>query len=119
MSYAMLNPTTAVTCVASAFCAAKMSGVSVSVPFLVVLLLLSVQVSIASPGLTSSLVIIFGQLGLSPDYVGIFTTCKIVTRKIAALFSAYSALLEELNVAFREKAVDESILSAENTEILE
>lgn len=119
MSYAMLNPTTAVTCVASAFCAAKMSGVSVSVPFLVVLLLLSVQVSIASPGLTSSLVIIFGQLGLSTDYVGIFTTCKIVTGKIAALFSAYSALLEELNVAFREKAVDESILFAENTEILE
>lgn len=118
MSYAMLNPTTTITCVASAFCAAQMSGVSVSLSFLVVLFLLSVQVSIASPGLTSSLVIIFGQLGLSSDYVGVFTACKIVTRKAAGVFSAFSTLLEELDAALRKNAVDESILSAENAEAL-
>ena len=117
MSRALLNPTTTITCVAAAFCAAQMSGVSVSSPFLVVLFLLSVQVSIASPGLTSSLVIIFGQLGASADYVGIFTACRIVTGSPASFFSAYSSLLGELDAALRKKAVDESILFSTDAQI--
>lgn len=117
MSRALLNPTTTVTCVAASFCAAKMSGVSVSLSFLVVLFLLSVQVSISSPGLTSALVLIFGQLGISPDYVGVFTACKVVTGKAAGIFSSYCNLLEELNTALREKDVDESILSASDAEL--
>ena len=117
MSRALLNPTTTVTCVAASFCAAQMSGVSVSSSFLVVLFLLSVQVSISSPGLTSALVLIFGQLGISPDYVGVFMACRVVTGKAAGLFSSFCNLLEELNTALREKDVDRTILSATDAQL--
>lgn len=112
MSYAMLYPFATICCVVSAFFVAQMVGMAVSASFMIVLFILAVQLSLACPGLTGSMVIVFGQLGLPVDYVGVFNACRIITEKIAQFFSSAIVVLEELDAAFAENAVDEAVLRA-------
>ncbi len=110
MSFAMFYPYSAICGIAAAFCAAQMSGTAVTLSFLLILFIVSVQLSLSSSSVTSSMVIIFGQLGLPAEYVGLFNACCMIVRKIASVFSSIYCAMEELDVAFKENAVDESIL---------
>lgn len=113
MSFAMFYPYSAICGIAAAFCAAQMSGTAVTLSFLLILFIVSVQLSLSSSSVTSSMVIIFGQLGLPVEYVGLFNACGMIVRKIASVFSSIYSAMEELDVAFKENAVDEDILRGE------
>ncbi len=110
MSYAMLNPTMVISIVVPAFFAASAAGVPVSSSFLLVLFLLTVQLSLASTGTISSWVIVFTQLGLPMSFVGVFSASRIVIKNFTAAFSVLFLSLEQIDAACAAKAVDDSIL---------
>lgn len=110
MCYAMLNPTLVINIVVPTFFAASSTGVPVSSSFLLVLFLLSVQLSLASSGTTTSWVIVFTQLSLPLEFVGVFSASKIVIKNFTAAFSILFLSLEQIDAACADKAVDESVL---------
>ena len=112
MNMAMFGSTGPLKYVSAVFYAAHASGAALSPSSLLVLLVLSIQFSLASPGLVTALTIIFTQLGLPTDYVGIISVCNALTKNIMAFFSGLISGLEETEAACLAGQVDRERLEA-------
>jgi hypothetical protein len=83
-----------------------MSGTPISFGFILILVILSVELSLACPGLTASLTIMFSSLGMSTDYVGFFSAYNVLIRNMQAGFAVTYRMLEHLEEAYVLNAVD-------------
>jgi Na+/H+-dicarboxylate symporter len=106
LSQAMLAPSTTVLLTLAAFQCAEMSGTPISFGFILILVILSVELSLACPGLTASLTIMFSSLGMSTDYVGFFSAYNVLIRNMQAGFAVTYRMLEHLEEAYVLDAVD-------------
>ncbi len=101
MCSAMLSTKTAINVVIAVFMVAEMTGVAVSASFLLVLVLVTLELSIASPGTTSALTIIFATLSMPTDYVGLFTVYRLLINNFSAGCSEAYAMLEQVEAAYK------------------
>lgn len=95
----MLSPSNAISFPMAALFIADLTGTPVSVSFLMVLLILVVELCLASPGFVVGCSIIFPSLGMSADYVGIISAYGVFTRNVAAAFNASYRMLEQIEAA--------------------
>ena len=101
MSTAMLSPKTAINVVISAFMAAQLENVPVSIGFLLVLILVTVELSTASPGISAACTAMLTALGLPVSYVGLFTTYRLLTDNYGAACCISYNVLEEVEIAHK------------------
>ena len=106
MSSAMLSPKTAVNVVIAAFMAAQLENVPVSIAFLVVLIITTTELSIASPGIPAACTVMLKALGLPLNYVGLFTTYRLLTDNFGAACSISYSMLEEIEIAHKLDAIE-------------
>lgn len=86
--------------------AASLSGTAISVPFLVVLIILTLELSIASPGTTSSWAIMLASLGMPTSYVGMFAAYRMLTANYEAACTTVYSVLEQVEAAKKMDAVE-------------
>ena len=99
MSQAMLSIKTVVHLTIPPFLISKYTGMPITLSFLLVLVILTLELSIASPGIQSAWVILFASLTLPPEYVGIFAVYKILTTNYGSACSMLYAALEQIEVS--------------------
>ena len=99
MSQAMLSIKTVVPLTIPPFLISKYTGMPITLSFLLVLVILTLELSIASPGIQSAWVILFASLTLPPEYVGIFAVYKILTTNYGSACSMLYAALEQIEVS--------------------
>ena len=109
MSQAMFRPRTTVHLVIAPFLIAKYAGISISQTFLFVLIILSLELSVASAGITSAWMILFAALNLPMEYVGIFVIYKVFTTNFSAAGSMFYYGLEQIEAAHDMNALDRSL----------
>ena len=111
MSHAMLWPCSPIKYTIAAIFAATLAGVPVSVSFLLVLIIIVVELALASPGFAAGCSIIFPALGISVEYVGIFTAYNVFVRNAGAAFDTSYQMLEQIEVAKVMKKIEVNTLS--------
>ena len=107
LNQAMLSPATTIVLTLAPFLVAEMSGMHISLGFLLVLVILAVELSMASPGLTAAWTIMFSSLGMSTDYVGFFSAYGVFVKNFTAAFGVTYRMLEQTEAAYVMDAIDE------------
>ena len=87
--------------VIATFMVAELSGVAVTTSFLLVLIIVTLELSIASPGTTSAWTIMFETLGMPTSYVGLFTIYRMFTINYGTACSMLYNMLEEAEAAHK------------------
>ena len=99
ISQAMLSVKTTVHLVIPPFLILKYTGMPITSSFLLVLIILTLEMSIASPGINSAWVILFASLALPSDYVGIFAVYKMLTTNYGSACSMLYSALEQIELS--------------------
>ncbi len=110
LNQAMLAPGQTVVLTLAPFLVAEMTDMRVSLGFLLVLVILSVELSVASPGLTAGWTIMFSSLGMPTDYVGFFSAYGVFIKNFNAAFGVAYRMLEQTEAAYVMDAIDEEKL---------
>lgn len=106
MCSAMLSPKTTICLVLATCMAAQATGLMISESFILVMALVTLELSLANPGLTSSIVIMFETLGMPMSYVGLFSAYRLLTENyVSAVVEAY-CILEEVEAAHKLNKVN-------------
>lgn len=108
MCSAMLSPKTTVNVVIAAFMMAAITGTPVSLSFLVILVIVTLELSIASPGTASAWTIIFGTLGMPTSYVGLFSAYRLLTVNYSSACTEAYYLLEDVEAAYKLGGIKET-----------
>ena len=115
MSQAMLNTYSTIMMTIPPFLILKYMGLPISYSFLLVLVLMVLELSIANPGTTGGWIILFAALGFSSDYVGMFLTYKMACANYNAASGALQVGLEQIEAADSFGALDLEKLREEPT----
>lgn len=106
LNQSMLSPIGPIYYVLAPFFVAEITGTPVSIRFMFILLILSVQLAMAYPGIIAGNTIIFNALGLSTDYVGMFTAYSVFIKNASAAYGITYRLLEITEAAYRTDNID-------------
>ncbi len=106
MCSAMLSVKTTVNVILAAFMVASITGTPVSVTFLFAMFIIAVELSLASPGTTSSWTVMLKSMSMSTDYVGILTVYRLFTANYGAASTEAYCMLEEIESAYTYKKID-------------
>jgi len=101
MSTAMLSPKTAINVVIAAFMAMQLENIPVSLSFLAVLFIVTMELSTASPGISAAYAVMLKAAGLPLSYVGLFTSYRLLTDNFGSACCVSYNLLEEIEVAHK------------------
>ena len=112
LSYGMLLPSTTIAFALSTFFIAEATGTAVTLSFLVIFFIITLQLSLASPGLTPGITLIAESLGMDTDYVGLFSAFRVFTKNATAAFSVAYKMLEQTEAAYLTGNIDEEVLSS-------
>lgn len=99
MGQAMLSLKSVVHLIIPPFLILKYTGLPITQSFLLVLVILVLELSIASPGTQSAWVILVASLALPPEYVGIFAVYKILTTNYGSGCSMMYAVMKQIETA--------------------
>ena len=116
---AMLSLKTAVYVITATLLVAEMSGMAMTTSFLFTMLFVTLELSLASPGATAALVIMFTVLGISTDYVGLFSIYRVATDNYCTACAMGYSMLEQKEAAHRlggEKESQETLRAEESQE---
>ncbi|MBR2768730.1 MAG: hypothetical protein IKD68_07340, partial [Solobacterium sp.] len=97
------------------FLVSKYTGLSISQAFLLVLTIMTLELSVASAGITSAWIILFASLNLPMEYVGVFVIYKVFTTHFSAAGSMLYYGLEEIEAAHKNNALDLSFYQTQKT----
>ena len=109
MSSSMLSPKTTINVVIAAFMAAQLENVPVSISFLVVMVLVGIELSIASPGTAAACTAMLTALGLPVSHVGLFTTYRLLTDNFGSACSISYNVLEEIEISRKLGEVQDTL----------
>ena len=101
MCSAMLSPGTTVYLVIATFMMAQITGMAVTNSFLMVVILVTLELSMASPGTSSAWTIMFETLAMPTSYVGLFTAYRLLTNNYVSGCSEAYYMLEEVEAAHK------------------
>ena len=108
MSHAMFKPRTTIHLVIPPFLIAKAMGMPISQTFLFVLIIMVLELSIASSGITGAWTILFAALGLHMEYVGLYVIYKVFTTNIACGGCEFYYTLEQIEASCVLETIDRS-----------
>ncbi len=108
ISQAMLSVKTTVHLIIPPFLILKYTGMPITSSFLLVLVILTLEMSFASPGINSAWVILFASLTLPSDYVGIFAVYKMLTTNYGSACSMLYSALEQIEFSDAMGEMDKS-----------
>ena len=106
LSQAMLSPRATLNFVIPPFLILQFIGTPISLPFLVVLVIVVLELSIADPGTAAGWTVLFAALGLSSDFVGLFLAFELLTANCNAAYGALQMGLEAIESAACFDAID-------------
>ena len=106
LNQSMLSPIGPIYYALAPFFVAKITGTPISLEALFILLILCVQLSLAYPGVTAGNTIIFHALGLSTDYVGMFSAYSIFIKNASAAYGIAYRALEITETAYATHNID-------------
>lgn len=72
------------------------------------MILVTIELSLASPGTSSAWVIMFETLGMPTGYVGLFTAYRLLTANYSAAATEAYVMLEEVEAAHKMDGVRNS-----------
>ena len=101
MSTAMLSPKTAVNVVIASFMAAQMEAMPVSYAFIMILVIVTLELSTASPGIPAACAAVLKSFGLPIEYVGLISTYRLLTDNYGAACCISYNMLEEIEVSHK------------------
>ena len=101
LNTAMLSPKTTVTLILATLMVAEMCGVNVTLSFMIVMIIVTLELSIASPGAISAWTIMFTVLGLSTDYVGLIAVYTLFSLNYTSGCSMVYRMFEEVEAAYK------------------
>lgn len=113
LSQAMLSVKTTVHLIIPPFLILKYTGMPITSSFLLVLIVLTLEMSFASPGINSAWVILFASLALPSEYVGIFAVYKMLTTNYGSACSMLYSALEQIELSDAMGEIDKSVLTGE------
>ena len=88
---------------------AEISGMALTNSFLIVLILVTLELSLANPGAASAWTIMFSVLGMSTDYVGLFTTYRVLTDNYCVAVTETYSMLEQYEAAHKLDGMKETV----------
>lgn len=110
MSQAMLNPRQTINMVIPPFLILKYTGQPITLSFLLILVLLVLELSIANPGTTGAWSMLFAALMLPSEYVGTFMMYRLFVNNYNAAYGALQVGLEQIEAAHKQDAIDLAVL---------
>ncbi len=114
LAYGMLDPTCTMFFALAPYFAAELTGTSISISFILIVIILAVEVSMASPGLIAGYALIFPALGISAEYVGLFSAFAVVTKNFSAGCCTGYRMFEQIEAACKTGNIDMSCFEPEN-----
>ena len=105
MMSAMLSPQTTIYVIVGAFMGARLGNIPISISFLAVLLLITMELSVASPGAPAACMVMLKTIGLPAEYAGLLTIYRLFTDNFGTACSCSYSILEEYELAFKLKEV--------------
>lgn len=108
MCSAMLCLKTTVNVIAACIMMTQVVDTPVSITFLFILVILTFEMTIASPGTVSSWVIAFEALSLPTSYVGLFSTYRLLYNNYSSAAVVAYFMCEELEAAHAMDAIEET-----------
>ena len=99
LSYNLLSPSRTISLVLSVFFVADMTGMTVDISLMIVMLITVVMLSLASPGTVPGATITLETVKLSTEMVGLFSAFEIFTRNAGAAYDITYSMLEQLDAA--------------------
>ncbi|MBR3235083.1 MAG: hypothetical protein IKG11_05655 [Atopobiaceae bacterium] len=99
LSYNLLGPSRTISLVLSVFFIADVAGITVDIALMLVMLVMVIELSLASTGTVSSTTIILETLKMPTDMVGFFGAFDAFTRNAGAAYDITYSMLEQLDVA--------------------
>ena len=97
----MLGIKTTLYLVTATLMTAEMSGMALTNSFMIVLVLVTLELSLASPGCASAWAIVFSIFGMSADYVGLFSTYRVLTDNYCVGVTEAYSMLEQYEAAHK------------------
>ena len=104
----MLSPVGPIYFVLAPFFVAEITGTPISIHFIFILLILTFELSLAYPGNTAGNTVIFKSLGLSTDYIGLFSAYNVFIKNAAAAYSMTFRMLEITEAAYITDNIDQT-----------
>ena len=105
MCSAMMALQTTINVVLATFMMTEMLGLPISLSFIFVLTLLTLEMSLASPGTTSSWVIAFEAFSMPTAYVGLFSTYRLFTKNYSTAAVIGYNMCEQVEMAYKMDAI--------------
>ena len=99
LSYNLLSPSRTIALVLAVFFIADLTGGTVNIPFIIVMIIMVIPLSLASTGTIPGTTVALETLDLSTDTVGVFSAFEIFTRNAAAAYDITYSMLEQLDAA--------------------
>ena len=106
LSQAMLSPRATLNFIIPPFLILQFIGTPISLPFLIVLVIVVLELSIADPGTAAGWTVLFASLGFSSDFVGLFLAFELLTANYNAAYGALQMGLEAIESAAIFGAID-------------
>ncbi len=106
MCCAMLNPYVAVNLVLGTMMAANLTGLSTTTSFLFVMIILVLELSLATPGTTAGWVIMLESFSMPTDCVGLFSAYRLFTQNYASGVTFAYDMFEEVEMAYKMGAIE-------------
>lgn len=97
----MLGTKTALYVVTATLMTAELCGMAMTNSFMLVLILVTLELSLASPGAASAWTTMFTVLGMSTDYVGIFTSFRVLTDNFCVGATEAHSMMEQYEAAWK------------------
>ena len=99
LAFNLLSPARTISLVLSVFFIADMAGLTIDVAMLIVMVIMVVQLSLASTGAIPSTTVILETLRLPTDSIGLFSAFEVLTRNAGAAYDITYSMLEQLDAA--------------------
>lgn len=97
----MLGTKTALYVVTATLMTAELCGMAMTNSFMLVLILVTLELSLANPGAASAWTTMFTVLGMSTDYVGLFTTFRVFTDNYCVGATEAHSMMEQYEAAYK------------------
>ena len=110
MSQALLNPKLTINLVIPPILILKMLGEPISLSFMIIMILLVFELSIANPGTTAGWTILFSSLAFPAEFAGTFMMYKLFTANFVTAYGAMERGLEQIEAADRFESLDVDVL---------
>lgn len=101
MCAAMMSIKTTVYLILATLMVAELGGTALTTNFLFTMIFVTLVLSLASPGAASSWTIMFQILGMSTDYVGIFSIYRVASENYSTASTMAYSMLEQVEAAYR------------------